>query len=879
MLLLLAAQPGLARETWPGTAGTAWPSQWTSQSGTNTQQAAGGQQVTAASAYAAAREDLTGMSAATDTDVTVDFIATSSGVEQYAVVSLDGTATVGTASPWAMTSGYQVQLNFNATSTASNIGIYSTDSTGTQTTLGGGTLTKTLAGATTYHIRVQRIGTALSTRVWTGSIEPATWDLTATVSSPPSGKVALATVNGGDGISRTGTWSNLLVTNQAAQVFASSPAFSGSGSLNTYPGAVQATEDWTGTNGAAWPGQWTYAAGAGSYNIQSNQGQLTTGTTYAYGTERLDLQGIPALGDTDMAVDLSVANAGEQYVQLIIDSDQTGSWVGANSFRAQVYFDPNPALSGLTLTSCYLNTDYSVASVGKTLSPGVTYRARVQLVGTTLSAKVWDPTGPEPQTWDVTGTVSSPPFTGRVSLAHTNGADSANRTATFDNLRVNGTVANVAFTGSASLSGSGTLGASATPGPTSAPALSGAGTLATAGTPSVSGTAGLSGSGTLTTTGTPGVATGPALAGSGALSASSTPGPVASTALSGSGTLTTGSGAPNIKPSLALSGSGTLTTADTPAVAVAAALSGSGSLTTARTLAIATSVALAGAGTLTTTGSPGGTAGPALSGAGALAVGAASPAVPIPVSLSGSGTLNASAGGSGSSTPALAGSGTLTTTGAPNAKPAVALSGSGTLTVTRTLNLLASPALSGSGVLSTTGTPVIKPAVALSGSGVLGVTSSVGVARSVGFTGSGTLTTIGSAGLVGALGLSGSGSLSVSAGVGVGSSAGLTGTGTLSLTASYGVSGSAALSGAGSLTVRQSQTLSQTVALSGAGLLVALGFFGKREPLGEIGVWGVRLNSYSVSAAFDTGGLGAWLSNSAGVSVTLGPPISGTIES
>jgi hypothetical protein len=137
----------------------------------------------------------------------------------------------------------------------------------------------------------------------------------------------------------------------------------------------------------------------------------------------------------------------------------------------------------------------------------------------------------------------------------------------------------VSATGTANLSGSGTLSAAATPRPAGVAALSGSGSLSASGAPAVAaGTAVLSGTGTLAAAGGL-TSSGPAaLSGNGVLTVSATPRPAGSAALSGAGTLSATGNAPTAATA-ALSGNGVLTAAGLPALARAAALSGIGTLT------------------------------------------------------------------------------------------------------------------------------------------------------------------------------------------------------------------------------------------------------------------------------------------------------------
>jgi hypothetical protein len=155
-----------------------------------------------------------------------------------------------------------------------------------------------------------------------------------------------------------------------------------------------------------------------------------------------------------------------------------------------------------------------------------------------------------------------------------------------------------AVTGTASLSGDGTLTAQAAPTIGSAPSLSGDGTLTSQGKPASSGLAGLSGDGTLTATGVKGGAAA-TFSGAGSLTVTGTVEAFAT--LSGNGQLTvTTLATPTALP--AFSGAGTLSTSTRLAVVAQAALSGDGQLVTQALTSLTGAVSLSGAGMLTVSG-------------------------------------------------------------------------------------------------------------------------------------------------------------------------------------------------------------------------------------------------------------------------------------
>lgn len=364
-----------------------------------------------------------------------------------------------------------------------------------------------------------------------------------------------------------------------------------------------------------------------------------------------------------------------------------------------------------------------------------------------------------------------------------------------------------AFTGSASLSGSGSLSFAAIPTPIQTVNLSGSGTLSVAvAALAITGAAALSGSGTLTGAQQAIAVSGAAgLSGSGTLSFAAIPTPIQTVNLSGSGTLSFAA-VPKPIQTANLSGSGTLSFAVAAlAITGAVALSGSGTLTGAQqALAVSGSAALSGSGTLT--------------------VPTRTPSFVQTATLSGSGTLSTTAVVAVSGSAALSGSGTLTgqAAGQTDFTGSAALSGSGTLTIpTRTPALVQTANLSGSGTLSFAAAPSFPVTLNLSGSGTLTIPTRVpALVQTANLSGSGTLTTAAVVAVSGSAALYGSGTLSFAAAPSWAVTAALSGSGTLTCVGVVVFVGSATLSGSGTLTLpTRTPSFVQTVILNGTGVL------------------------------------------------------------
>lgn len=394
------------------------------------------------------------------------------------------------------------------------------------------------------------------------------------------------------------------------------------------------TQTWTGTDGSVWPGEFTHSTFAGS-TIQSNTGQITAGPGGGYDGALSRLSWMPNVVDVEVLVDVTAVSTGvEQYPQVAL---RTGPDSSAT----------RPA-SGYSLFLCYAATPSSsflqierqnggstvLGTPAFTLTGGVTYRVRFQVIGADLKVKVWDASGSEPGSWTWTLTDSSPYLTaGAITLGQGNGADGVARSARFDNLTV--------ATAAASVSGGGTLTAQAA-------TLAASGTVVLTGTGALTAsTATASGSGAVRVTGT------------GATTA-------AAAAVSGSGTLrATGAGQLAAQPAT-VGGSGVL------------ALTGAGGLTTATA-----TVAGVGALRVSGAGSPGGQPA-AIAGSGTLAATGSGALAATAATLAGAGTVVNGVSGTGSLTAAPAtasGSGNLTVTGTGDlASTAATVSGTAVLT-------------------------------------------------------------------------------------------------------------------------------------------------------------------------------------------------------
>lgn len=228
----------LATETWTGTNGAAWGSQWTAAyyggTGTETIQSNSGRLVTPAAAYATSRAYLSGMTANTDEELVFSFIAAAQA-EGYISISVDsdGVYWSNGGDPSYSNNGYFLIVDVKATSAASLE--FWRMKAGVQTSLHAN-VSKTIVAGTQYSVRLRRVGTTVQARVWqTSGGEPGTWDFSVTETAgnqPPAGKVGLNFQSGSASTAGTVTFNNLTVTDGVTSVaYTGTADFSGTGTL------------------------------------------------------------------------------------------------------------------------------------------------------------------------------------------------------------------------------------------------------------------------------------------------------------------------------------------------------------------------------------------------------------------------------------------------------------------------------------------------------------------------------------------------------------------------------------------------------------------------------------------------------------------------
>lgn len=194
-------------------------------------------------------------------------------------------------------------------------------------------------------------------------------------------------------------------------------------------------EDWDGTDGAAWPAQWTASApNGGLHDIQSNKGRQLTGTGGGYTDYCRALLADVVAADFDITVDVDLVGTIEAYTSLHFRSD--GVWNGNDSTNNgwRVFF----AQGG----SQFWHVGHWSGGGGETNLTGdqartthdTTQHIRVQCAGSAVKVKLWADAEPEPGTWTFETTDATHASLTRMAVTVHGGADAGQKTVRWDNL-------------------------------------------------------------------------------------------------------------------------------------------------------------------------------------------------------------------------------------------------------------------------------------------------------------------------------------------------------------------------------------------------------------------------------------------------------------
>lgn len=316
------------------------------------------------------------------------------------------------------------------------------------------------------------------------------------------------------------------------------------------------------------------------------------------------------------------------------------------------------------------------------------------------------------------------------------------------------------------------------------------------------------------------------LSGGGSLSASGTKEASGDAGLSGAGSLAA-SGSSERSGNASISDTGSLTVAGSKEASDGVSLSTGGTLAANGTKEALGSAAITDGGSLAATGSKAASAAATLSGAGALQASARTARFGD-ADLSGGGALTASGSSERSGSAAIGGDGSLAASGSTERSGSASISGGGEMAATATTARSGTASISGAGSISATGSAIGSGGVArISGAGSISASGSKEASGAAAIEGAGSLAAIGSTEKTGtAAAISGAGSLSASGAKEASGSAGLSQGGSLACTGAKTASGACAISGISALTVLGSKEAAGVAILSGGGTITASGYAG-----------------------------------------------------
>ena len=198
-------------------------------------------------------------------------------------------------------------------------------------------------------------------------------------------------------------------------------------------------EQWTGSNGSAWPSYWTQAGNTGSVqDIQSNRGRMATGST-AFNSGRWTQSnddvsgGHPWLYNMDAIVRVNFQNPKvTQYPLMgVRSSGAVSGTYPTTGYFCEIEVNGNQ----YTLRKVVSNTVTTLQTISKTFTAGTDIYLRIQAIGTTVQCRIWNVGSAEPTSWDASTTDSAITGTGGVYLSSQSGINAV-CTANYDELYV-----------------------------------------------------------------------------------------------------------------------------------------------------------------------------------------------------------------------------------------------------------------------------------------------------------------------------------------------------------------------------------------------------------------------------------------------------------
>jgi hypothetical protein len=204
------------------------------------------------------------------------------------------------------------------------------------------------------------------------------------------------------------------------------------------------SDNFTGTNGAAWNARWVKTGGTGSStDIQSNAGRMRTGVTAFTTDVEARASGETPVVDYDITVKCAFDNP--KKTEYCLAAVRCNTFTGTGFYPDTGYFlDIDLNNNSYTFRKGVAQAYTLMDTISKTFTAGTAIQIRLVAVGTAIKAKIWNDGSGEPASWDSEVTDSDVTAAGYVGLAGLPGVNST-CTFTWDDLTVNDGAAITSF--------------------------------------------------------------------------------------------------------------------------------------------------------------------------------------------------------------------------------------------------------------------------------------------------------------------------------------------------------------------------------------------------------------------------------------------------
>jgi hypothetical protein len=203
-------------------------------------------------------------------------------------------------------------------------------------------------------------------------------------------------------------------------------------------GDVLYQNDFTGTDGSAWPTGWTTSAGNGSATVQAGAGALSF-TDVAGAYARAQLSGPAATADSELRTSFAWnENTANSFLSVFLRG--SGGW--SNSYRPKngygLQLSPTTGTVSVLRTVDGVVTTLASVTGAQTVGTGKQW-LRLQVEGSTIRFRIWSEGSPEPVSWNSTLTDSGVTAAGQafVSLNRA-GSNVGVKTVALDDVELTG---------------------------------------------------------------------------------------------------------------------------------------------------------------------------------------------------------------------------------------------------------------------------------------------------------------------------------------------------------------------------------------------------------------------------------------------------------